>query len=198
MFTKRTREIKMVFRFRFGNKSSKEKRHNKTLTWERLNEVLYIDSDKGECYWKIAKAIRIKISDRAGTIIKKSNSKNLCYRLIVIDSKQYREHIIIWFFVHKKWPTRDLDHKDRDGLNNKYKNLRLCTNSQNQGNTIEQKNNTSGYKGVSWHKHSKKWRAGISYKRKRIWSKGYNDPYEAYQWYCREHNKLFGEFSRTG
>jgi len=42
----------------------------------------------------------------------------------------------------------DIDHKDRDELNNRRANLRLCTDSQNLGNKRIHRNNTSGYKGV--------------------------------------------------
>jgi hypothetical protein len=189
----------MVFKLKLGKNLLKEENYDKykTLTLARLNEVLDINPETGECYWKIAIAIRIKIGDRAGYIWKSLKTEDLYYRKIQIDGKLYLEHILIWFFVTKKWPPRDLDHKDRDGLNNKFKNLRLCTNSQNQGNTIKYKNNTSGYKGVYWDKRRKKWRAQIWYKGKRINSKGYDDPYEAHLWYCKMHKKLFGEFSRT-
>jgi hypothetical protein len=188
------RGIKMVFKLKLGNKSSKKR--NKKLTLERLNEVLYIDPEIGKCYWKSPTNRRIKVGDRAGCICKSTDS-NIYYRKIRIDGKNYLEHILIWFFVTKKWPSRGLDHKNRNGLDNKIKNLRLCTETQNHGNTEISKNNTSGYKGVYWNKHSKKWIAHIGYKKERFNSKGYDDPYKAHQWYCRMHKKLFKEFSRT-
>jgi hypothetical protein len=183
----------MVLRLKFGNKSSKKE----TLTLERLNEVLYIDSKVGKCYWRVSNTNSVKVGDRAGCIHKSSSSEDLSYRVIRIDKKQYKEHILIWFFVTGKWPLRDLDHKDTDGLNNRYKNLRLCTNSQNNGNTGLRKNNTSGFKGVSWHEPSKKWVVYICYKGKRMNLGGFDDPYKAHLRYCKIHRKLFGEFSRT-
>ncbi len=50
-----------------------------------------------------------------------------------------------------------IDHKDRDKLNNRKANLRFCTNAQNCRNIGKPKNNTSGYKGIVWHKRDKKW-----------------------------------------
>lgn len=44
------------------------------------------------------------------------------------------------------------DHVDGDTLNNQCSNLRDATNAQNLQNRGKQQNNTSGYKGVSWHK----------------------------------------------
>jgi hypothetical protein len=55
-----------------------------------------------------------------------------------------------------------IDHIDGDGLNNQKKNLRVCTTSQNQFNRGKIKNSTSGYKGVTWDKRSKKWLAQIN------------------------------------
>jgi len=55
----------------------------------------------------------------------------------------------------------DVDHKDRDGLNNQRANLRVCTRSQNQLNTFGKGNSRSAYKCVDWHKRNKKWRVRV-------------------------------------
>lgn len=52
----------------------------------------------------------------------------------------------------------DTDHINRDKLDNRRSNLRSVTRSQNMSNCV-QKNNTSGYRGVSWHKQRRKWAA---------------------------------------
>ncbi len=49
------------------------------------------------------------------------------------------------------------DHIDQNKLNNCRHNLRSVTGYQNQYNRNKQKNNTSGYIGVSWYKQTKKW-----------------------------------------
>ena len=54
-----------------------------------------------------------------------------------------------------------IDHIDRNGLNNQRSNLRFATIRQNNINKRMHKNNTSGYMGVYWHKHCKKWAACI-------------------------------------
>lgn len=55
---------------------------------------------------------------------------------------------------------KQTDHINRNKLDNRRINLRTVTNSENRLNTGIPKNNTSGYKGVRWHKIAKKWVAG--------------------------------------
>ena len=63
-----------------------------------------------------------------------------------------------------------IDHINHNGLDNRRCNLRLCTRSQNGMNRCKNANNR--FKGVSWHKDIKKWRAQITVKGRRI-SLGY-------------------------
>jgi len=61
-----------------------------------------------------------------------------------------------------------VDHKDRvNTLDNRRQNLRVTLN-QNQQNVAKRKHNTSGYKGVSFHKITGKWSATIQAKGKQI------------------------------
>ena len=60
-----------------------------------------------------------------------------------------------------------VDHIDGDGLNNQKANLRLCTQVKNGQNRKKNKNNTSGFKGVSniaGHRYlAKPWRANLRF-----------------------------------
>lgn len=56
---------------------------------------------------------------------------------------------------------KDVDHVNGNGLDNRKSNLRLVDDSVNQQNRHRMSLNTSGYRGVTWDKQSKKWRAGI-------------------------------------
>jgi hypothetical protein len=55
-----------------------------------------------------------------------------------------------------------IDHKDGNGLNNTRDNLRLSTNSQNAYNAKDHKNNTSGFRGVTWDKRQERFEAKIN------------------------------------
>ena len=61
-----------------------------------------------------------------------------------------------------RFPDMEIDHKDRNKLNNQKANLRSVTRSQNQRNKGLTKNNTSGYKGVHWNKSRNTWVATVA------------------------------------
>ncbi len=61
----------------------------------------------------------------------------------------------------------EVDHRDRNGLNNTRQNLRICTHSENMANRGLFKNNTSGYSGVHYY-HSKN-RYVVKFKKDNIW-----------------------------
>lgn len=90
-----------------------------------------------------------------------------------------------------------VDHMDGDKLNNVRPNIRLATNAQNLCNRGPNKNNTSGFKGVSWNKRSGKWRS-------QIWKDGvthhlglFADLREAASAYDKAALELHGEFAQT-
>ena len=77
---------------------------------------------------------------------------------------------------------------------NKISNLRLANKQQNAYNCQVHKNNTSGFRGVSWHKASNKWRATCSLQGKTYNLGVYITAEEAsivYEEFVKEHH---GEF----
>lgn len=89
------------------------------------------------------------------------------------------------------------DHIDCDGLNNRRSNLRLATHQQNLCNKGRQANNTSGHKGVSWHKLAQKWRAEIAVHGRHIYLGLFSDKESAAKAYADAATKHHGEFART-
>jgi hypothetical protein len=88
------------------------------------------------------------------------------------------------------------DHINNNGLDNRRSNLRKCTVSQNQMNRGIHKNNTSGYKGVMWHKLHKKWFSRIAINGKRYYMGEFKDKIDAARAYNEAALKYHGEFAR--
>ncbi len=79
-------------------------------------------------------------------------------------SKVVYLHHFVYRALYGFTPDRgnDIDHIDGDKLNCLDSNLRRVPRSFNNANAGKQKNNTSGYKGVCWHKQRNRWLASVS------------------------------------
>ncbi len=89
-----------------------------------------------------------------------------------------------------------VDHRDRDGLNNQRTNMRLATNSQNAANRPAMKGHTLP-KGVSFDQKENRYRAGIECNGQRYRSKRMTNAEDAAAWYGAKARAMFGEFART-
>ncbi len=88
-----------------------------------------------------------------------------------------------------------VDHKNHNTLLNTKKNLRIATASQNQANGQKRPNNKTGFKGVSWYVHAKKFAAGIRKNGKHIHLGLFLSAKEAGDAYDTAAKDLFGEFA---
>lgn len=90
-----------------------------------------------------------------------------------------------------------VDHINGDTLNNRRDNLRLADTQKNNFNSKTRNDNTSGYKGVSYHKQANKWRARIWGDGKRIHLGSFDTPELAYEAYCNASKVYHGNFGRV-
>lgn len=88
-----------------------------------------------------------------------------------------------------------VDHINRNPLDNRRRNLRLCTHAQNQWNVGARKNNLTGFKGVSWYKRQKKFLAQIKYNNKLVFIGLFDTVEDAANAYKKAAVKLHGEFA---
>lgn len=89
-----------------------------------------------------------------------------------------------------------IDHINGNGLDNRKDNLRICTQAENTRNRSKSLNNTSGFKGVYWHKYDKKWHAQIIINYKKIHLGIFTCKIEAAQAYNQAAIKYHGEFAQ--
>lgn len=93
--------------------------------------------------------------------------------------------------------ARQIDHIDRNGLNNCKANLRPANAVQNGANGKFRVNNTSGFKGVAWHKQSGKWCARLRVNRQAHWLGLFASNVEAAHAYDRAALAMSGDFAAT-
>lgn len=101
------------------------------------------------------------------------------YREVRLMWANYKEHRLAWLWMTGEWPTDEIDHKNQDATDNRWKNLREATHQDNMRNLSLAKNNTSGYVGVSWSRRENKWVAYARISGKRKYLGVYDDAKEA-------------------
>jgi hypothetical protein len=127
-----------------------------TLTQDQLKSLLMYDPATGMFTWRVSRPTKIKPGDVAGNVTPKG------YVSVGVKGKIYRAHRLAWLYVYGRWPNNEIDHINRIRNDNRIANLREADRSVNTQNTNLQRNNTSGFRGVDWHKHRNAWRARIS------------------------------------
>lgn len=128
------------------------------LTYERAIELFRYDGVNGVLMRKL-KSGRWKV---CGDTSNHSHG----YGYVRVDGKSYLAHRLVWLLVYREWPD-EIDHIDRDRMNNRLNNLRAVTRNENMHNQRMSKNNSSGYPGVCFHKQRNKYMANIGVNGKR-------------------------------
>ena len=132
------------------------------LSHEELLRVLNYDPLTGVFIWRVSLTNTVNIGDVAGNLMRG-------YWQIGIHNKRYLAHRLAWFYIKGKMPTQFIDHVNRNPLDNRIVNLRDVSNQFNLFNTSKQKDNTSGYKGVTFVPKVKKWQAQIRTNGKKVY-----------------------------
>ena len=165
-------------------------RLDKRPSIERLRQYVAYDPETGALIWRITSGRAIE--GRAAGGVDPSTG----YHRVRIDGHMLLTHHVVWALVKGEWPLQ-LDHEDRDKSNNRVGNLRPATQQQNMGNMGRPRHNTSGMKGVSFHKATGKWQAQISRNGQHVGLGVYVTKEEAATAYEAAAKEHFGEFARA-
>lgn len=160
------------------------------LTQKYLKTVLDYDPETGCFIRLVTTAKNVKIGDIAGCL------SPIGYRMIGIDGRLYYAHRLTFLYMTGRFPKDHIDHINQKKNDNRWVNLRECTPSQNQANVGLPRNNTSGFKGVCWHKGSNKWMARIIIKRKSLHLGIFKSKGDAARAYNAKALELFGGFAQ--
>ena len=140
--------------------------------------------------------VKNKIKDKyLNTYISTSGYKYVQLCLNKKRSNKMIHRLIAEAFIENPNNYKLVDHIDCDKLNNNILNLRWCNDQQNSSNKKISNKNKSGYKGVYFSNHAKKWCAQIKYNNKKIHIGYFIDIIDAAKAYNNKSLELNGEFA---
>ena len=135
------------------------------LTQEEV-KALFDYRDDGKLIRKVA---TLGAAGKIGTVVgsyPKKTTRSWRYAVTKISGEHWCVHKLIFLWHHGYVPEQ-LDHINRDTLDNRIENLREASSTQNACNRGKFSNNTSGAKGVFWHERSQKWFVYVDVAKKR-------------------------------
>lgn len=158
------------------------------LTHEYLRQILNYDPLTGEFTWIEKLCRKTLIGDVAGHI---TNG----HIRIRINGKRYRAHHLAFLYMTGRFHKDKIIHLDRDGLNNKWRNLREGDAYQIASNKGHYQNGLSKYRGVSWVPSRNKWRASLTKEYNTFHLGFFEDEEEAAKAYNKACINYNGEFA---
>lgn len=109
--------------------------------------------------------------------------------------KPFRKLVLMHREITNAPNGMDVDHWNRNGLDNRRENLRVCTRTENSRNAGLRITNKSGYKGVCWNKQHRVYDAHIRVDGKFLYLGSFSDSREAARAYDAAAKKHYGEFA---
>jgi hypothetical protein len=167
---------------------------NGDLTPEFLRSILSYDEETGLLHWRVRRG-RFRAGEIAGRV--RAGEAGKLYVFIEICDRAFRGARIVWVIKTGAWPDFEVDHKDGDGTNNRWANLRPATREQQTRNMKLSKRNTSGRKGVSWDAGRGMWKAYIRAGGPMINLGRYPTKEEAIEARREAEARLHGEYARA-
>lgn len=154
----------------------------KTFLYERTTGILR---------YRIRANSRRAAGDIAGVVSKRGR------RVISFYGKKYYASRIACLIVTGRWPSHEVDHENRDKLDDRWNNLRASTRAQNGYNRRSKRANKHGFFGIG--RQSKapfRYYAQIAVLGKRLNKCGFKDAFSAAMAYDAMAKKHHGKFAR--
>lgn len=148
-----------------------------------VRERFSYDPNTGDLTW--AKARRDYLGRVAGY------QEDDGYIRVTIGNDRYHAHRLIWAIVHDEYPE-EIDHRNGVRSDNRIKNLRACTRSENHQNRGDSSNNTTGFRGVTYDKANSRFLARIGHNYKQYHLGSFIKPEDAAAAYKRAKKQLHG------
>lgn len=164
------------------------------VTQDELRKLFFYDPENGQFIRRVTRRTA-RAGTVAGTVWTGRDGRK--YRQIFINGRVYLEHRLAWLYIFGKWPRHFIDHIDTDGLNNRLCNLREATHAENKRNTKAPASNTSGFKGVTWHRQRSKWQAKIKVNGRTKHLGLFETPEAAHAAYSKAAKSHYGQFARA-
>lgn len=124
------------------------------ISWTDLRALVNYDHQTGIFTWAKAIGGNTKVGKELGLEYKGR------WRMGIRGIFYIRSRLA-WFYMTGKWPVDQIDHKDRNSLNDRFENLREATKWQNLSNRSKYRGK-SKYRGVIPYRNG--WRANIGHK----------------------------------
>jgi hypothetical protein len=157
-----------------------------------LKNALRYDPISGHLFWRVRRG-RARVGAIAG-YIQTNGDKTTKYVAVRFKGKEYAAHRVAVFLMTGVWPTKLVDHRDGDGTNNKWGNLRQADHSQNGCNRSVSHNNSVGLKGV--YPCGNKYGARITKNKRRYFLGYFTSPKAAHVAYLNAAKQLHGQFMK--
>ncbi len=163
-----------------------------SLDHKTLTQALDYDGETGVFTWKVPTSNRVRAGEVAGSPDRHG------HLLIRVNGVRYTAGRLAWFYVHKVWPTDEIDHVNLIKDDNRTTNLREATHQQNVRNVRRKSHNKTGFKGVIRHNQSKhKFVAQITIDGKCIYLGIFDTPEDAHACYVAASRRLHGAYGRA-
>jgi hypothetical protein len=160
---------------------SPPRKHENTLTAERLRELVDYDPKTGVFIRKVDASFQYRAGSRADTCRAKGRLAGYCR--VSIDGQRHLAHRLAWLYAYGVWPKHQVDHINGDPSDNRLCNLRDVPNGLNQQNQRKTpSNNRAGYLGVREYKQGR-WQSNISVGGKKLHLGTFTTPEAAYDAY---------------